>query len=246
MEASLYIPQTASPSKLGQIKVYGARLVTVPGPRHEARIAAQNAASGTTYYASHIDHPFSVFAYKSIAYELFEQLGKRAPDAIVLPLGHGSQLLGLMRGFNDLLQAEFIKQVPRLFGIQSTACSPIHDALYGVSGDIQDVPTIAEGIHVRKPVRIKQVVEAVRASGGDILVVSDPEIREGIAELGKRGFLVEPTTGTIWQGLAEVSKRMPQDAIIVGIVTGSGLKHPGLDGLIQDAAVQADSNGYHS
>jgi len=243
LNATLYVPESASPVKLGQIRLYGAELKRVPGPRSAALVAAKEVNSGISSYASHIEHPFSVFAYKSIAFELWEQLGRRQPDAVVLPLGHGSQLIGLHLGFRDLLDTGLIAEMPRLFGVQSRACAPFWGALHGETPQRVETETLAEGIRIAEPVRRAQALKAITETNGDVLIVEEHEIREGIRELGRRGFAVEPTSAVIWSALAELSRRMPQEAVIVASITGSGLKYPGLDGLAaQDTAHERLNN----
>ncbi|NIO72738.1 MAG: pyridoxal-phosphate dependent enzyme, partial [Anaerolineae bacterium] len=90
---------SASPTKRAQIAIYGARLIKVEGPRQEAALAAQEAATRGAYYASHYYNPFTLQGLKTIAYEIWEQLGGRGPDNLVLPAGHGTLLLGAHQGF---------------------------------------------------------------------------------------------------------------------------------------------------
>jgi threonine synthase len=235
IRARLYVPESASPVKLGQIRLYGAELIAVPGPRSAARTAAEQAGTSESYYASHIDHPFAVFAYKSIAYELWEQLGQRGPDAVVLPLGHGSQLLGLAWGFEDLWQGGLINKLPRLYGVQARACAPLWHAVHPSDVPDEEGSTLAEGIRIGNPVRKERVIEVIRRSEGDVLAVREDDILAGIQEFARRGLAVEPTSAVVWPALRDVSKRLPQQAVIAVALTGTGLKYPGLDRLAQES-----------
>jgi threonine synthase len=229
--ARIFVPAGASPVKLGQIALYGAQLDTIPGPRSAATVASQEAANtGTSYYASHIYHPFAILAYKSTAYELWEQLGHRAPDAIILPLGHGSQLLGLARGFEALLAAGLIARLPRLIGVQARACAPLWQRYHQLSREAaSEQPTLAEGIRIIEPVRVESILEAVKVSNGDIVSVDEDTILDGLRQLAKRGISAEPTSAVVWPALKQATTNLPDDALIVLSITGSGYKTPHLD-----------------
>ncbi len=120
IRAAIYVPAHASPVKQAQIAAYGAQRVAVPGPRSQAARAVLEAAASGAVYASHVYHPLIHAGMKTAAYEIWEQLGGRLPDAVVLPVGHGSLLLGLAQGF-----AELGGRMPRLFGVQAAACAPL-------------------------------------------------------------------------------------------------------------------------
>ena len=125
LSAAIYVPAHASPVKQAQIAAYGAEVVPVPGPRAEATRAVRQAAEGGAVYASHVYSPFFAQGVKTLAFELWEQLGGRAPESIVVPVGHGSLLLGLYQGLRALLLAGLIERLPRLFGVQARACAPL-------------------------------------------------------------------------------------------------------------------------
>ncbi len=235
IRARLFVPKSAAAQKLAQIRIYGAALEVIDGPRSEAaRAAEEEAVKPDTYYASHIWNPFSVFAHKTIAYELWEQLGERAPDAVVLPLGHGSQLLGLAQGFEELYQIGVIERVPQLFGVQAEVCAPLW-AMHRSDANtpVAEKTTLAEGVRIIHPIRAKQVLEAITRSGGDILAATEDEIIDGIRTLAHFGIMVEPTSALVWPALTQVSSRLPQNAMIVASITGSGQKVPGLDALLR-------------
>jgi threonine synthase len=234
--AHLFVPEHASPAKKGQVVLYGAQLTEVPGPREAStRAAVAFHAQEQSYYASHAYNPFSPFAYKSIAYELWEQLGHRAPGTIILPLGHGTQLLGLAMGFRDLLNAGLIELQPRLVGVQAQSCAPLWVQYH--KGQVRDGhtsvgPTMAEGIRINKPARPHSVLEAVRDSGGTIMAVDEQAIVDGLKELAARGILVEPTSAVVWSALRQLTQSASFPGPVVLSLTGSGFKTPNLAELI--------------
>lgn len=238
INARLFVPASASPTKLSQIALYGAQLTPVGGPRSAAsRASEQAAASGESVYASHIYNPFSILGYKSIAYELWEQLNYQAPDILIFPLGHGSQALGLSQGFEDLKDAGLIDRPPRLIGVQAAACAPLWAAFHqdeAPDKPAQEGETLAEGIRIIDPIRRAGVLTAIEASGGDILTVSENDIRQGLRFLARQGISVEPTSAVIWPAYQHIQTQLPKGAIVVLSITGSGYKTPNPPAFIND------------
>jgi len=227
IEAEIYVPAHASPNKLHQITVYGARLVKVEGPRERAAQAVQEAAAQGAYYASHYYNPFTLEGLKTIAYEIWEQLGWRAPDNLVLPVGHGTLLLGAYRGFKHLLAAGLIERPPRLFAIQAETCAPLYEAYQRGLGEafpIEKNETVAEGISIARPVRGRQILAAVRATGGAVLAVDDEETLRARDELARRGLYVEPTSAVAIAALPQLRGLMGTDETTIVPLTGNGLK----------------------
>ena len=103
LSCRILVPETASYPKIAQIAACGADVVTIKGSRQDVAEAALR-QSAEIFYASHNWQPFFVEGVKTLAYELWEQLGFRAPDNVVVPLGYGSNVLGCERGFDELLR----------------------------------------------------------------------------------------------------------------------------------------------
>lgn len=226
MRARIFVPAHASPAKKAQIAIYGAELMEVKGPREEAAKAVREEAEKGFYYASHYYNPLILEGMKTVAYEIWEQLGK-IPDAVVLPVGHGTLLLGLYQGFRDLLEAGLASSMPVLYGVQARNCSPLFEAFrLGVEevAGYNPVPTIAEGISIARPLRAKEILRAVRETGGEILAVEEGEILKGREELARKGFFVEPTSAVAVAALDHLLHL--RGKILVIPLTGSGLKSP--------------------
>jgi threonine synthase len=236
MDASLFVPDTASPTKLAQIELYGAHLERIEGLRIAATQAAIYAAERReSVYASHVRHPAALLAYKSIAFEIWEQLYKNSPDAVVLPLGHGSQLLGLFWGFRDLLNAGLITALPRLVGVQALACAPLAHRFSAHPAQTEINSTLAEGIAIADPIRGDEILEAIRESQGSILAVSEEEIILGFHALAERGIFAEPTSAVVWAALPQLRDMLAPDATIVLSISGTGLKTPDIERFTQKA-----------
>jgi threonine synthase len=228
MRCRILVPETASYPKIAQIAACGADVVTVPGTRQDVADAALR-MSNEIFYASHNWQPFFVEGTKTLAYELWEELGFRAPDNVITPLGYGSNVLGLDRGFDELLRNGEIKKRPRIFGVQAANCAPCHAAWQaGGESPVPTVisPTVAEGIASSQPTRLREVLRAVRTSGGAIAAVSEAEIIEALRRLAGMGLYVEPTSAAVAAGLTQLlaSGAVGRDETTIVVLTGSGLK----------------------
>jgi len=228
MACTILAPATTSPSKIVQIAAGGARVTLVPGTRQAVAEAALREAA-TTFYASHNRHPFFLEGTKTIGYEIWEQCGFEVPDAIVTPVGGGSALLGCHLAFTELLARGEVSRLPRIFGVQAARCAPI-DATFRAGGNdlVPTVtgPTMAEGIATTRPVHLREVLDALRDSGGRTVTVEEDAIVRALGELARLGFFVEPTSAA---GAAGLSQLLADGAIspgerVVLLLTGSGLK----------------------
>jgi threonine synthase len=201
LSCTVFVPEEASVGKQAQIRAYGARLERVPGDRMAAaeRAIAEVERTGSTY-ASHVYDPFFLQGTKTFAFEIWEQLGA-VPDAVVVPVGNGTLLLGAHRGFRELRSAGLTDRLPALIAVQSDRCAPLAKA-FDVGSDapveVPVGPTLAEGIAVPRPVRGAQILAAVRESGGCVVGVPDSTIAPAGRELARRGLLVEPTAALVW------------------------------------------------
>jgi threonine synthase len=222
------VPETASYPKIAQIAAYGAEVVRVRGTRQDVADAAL-AMSREIFYASHNWQPFFAEGTKTLAYELWEQLGFRAPDNVVVPVGYGANVLGCARGFAELLRRGEAGRMPRLYGVQAANCAPYFAAFRAGVDHYVPVPvspTVAEGIASSKPTRMREVLEPVRASGGEIVAVTEEEIVRALAGLAGQGYYVEPTSAAAAAGLSQLVERgvVKGHESTVLVLTGSGLK----------------------
>jgi len=235
VHADIYVPAENSPDKLSQIRAYGAALVPVKGNRSDTAAAALRAAQ-EHYYASHVWNPYFLEGTKTWAFEVWEQLGFRAPETVVLPAGNGTLLIGSYRGFSELRTAGCIDVVPKHVAVQTAACAPLASRFYsrqsGKEDDarsgahrIQDHgKTAAEGIAIAEPPLMEEMLEAVIATGGTVLTVGEEEIRRALYDAVRSGLYIEPTAAAALAGLRHYAERSPAPEVTVGVVTGHGLK----------------------
>lgn len=240
----ILVPETASYPKIAQIAAGGADVVTIKGSRQDVAEAALR-QSAEIFYASHNWQPFFVEGIKTLAYELWEQLGFAAPDSIVVPLGYGSNVLGADVGFAELLRRGEIGRRPRIFGVQAARCAPLAAAFQ--AGAERIVPTaiastMAEGIATAKPTRVAEVLRAVRETGGSIVAVEEAEIVEALRDLAGRGLYVEPTSAVAAAGLSRLLSSgtiLPGERTVL-VLTGSGLKASAAIGELLKLAPRAE------
>ena len=214
IKCNIYLPDSTSLGKIKQATTYGANVVKVPGSREDTARAIKKAAE-TTYYASHVYNPLFFEGTRTMAYEIYEEMG--IPDYIVIPAGNGTMLLGAYIGFKE------IGKLPRIIAVQSENCAPIYNKFK--SADKQFSETASEGIAIQQPMRIDEIIEAVNESGGDIITVTDDEVKAAQAMLGKLGIYVEVTSGAALAGALCYFKEVDiTDMNVVVPLTGSGLK----------------------
>ncbi len=226
IDCEIYVPENTSPGKLAQIRFSGATLNKIPGSREDTAHAVLKAAE-EYYYASHSWNPFFFHGTKTFAFEVCEQLGWKSPDTVILPVGNGTLLLGAYIGFHELLGAKTIDNIPRIIAIQSANCAPLYRAF---KEDLEEIPEIekkdvlAEGIAIAKPIRWRQIIEAVKESNGDFITVDDWEIKESLRDMCRKGFYIEPTAASTTAGISKYVRRSHPNETIVSLFTGHGLK----------------------
>ena len=228
MRVKILAPASTSEAKIAQVRAYGAEVQLVEGPREQSEVEAIR-QSTETFYAGHNWQPFFLEGTKSLAYELWEDLGFRAPENVVIPVGAGSSLLGCAFGFRELLRAGQIAKLPRLFVAQPLNCSPI-DASFKAGVDTPVTrnvsKTIAEGTTIRNPMRLREIVGALRESGGDSIALTEEEIIVALRRLARQGLFAEPTSASAAAALDKLNADgsiKPNECTVV-ILTGTGLK----------------------
>lgn len=232
LEAVIFVPKSAPPAKLIQIKVHGATLITVDGTYDDAF------AASLEYTAKHGGlnrntgyHPLTVEGKKTVGLEIFLQNNQNVPDWVVVPVGDGVILAAVHKAYIDLQRAGIINRLPHLLSVQADSSDAI--TRYFETGQYQDAvhpTTIADSISVRTPSNAHWAVKALKESKGTSVLVSDDDIREAQAILAKSsGVFAEPAAASTLAGLIKATEqhilcRMDQ---IVLLVSGHGLKDIG-------------------
>lgn len=228
IEAHILVPAATSPNKVVQSRLHGAHIELVSGTRQEVADAAVRRAD-TTFYASHNWHPYFLQGIKLIAYEIWEDLGFRAPTAVLVPAGAGSLVLGCAIGFGELGRSGAIDRVPRILVSQPQNCSPLVMAIEQGRDEVVEQPwsaTVAEGTAIAKPVRDREVLQAIRETSGTAVAVPEDELLPAVGELARAGLFVEPTSAQVLPALRRLraAGEITGANTVVAVLTGSGLK----------------------
>jgi threonine synthase len=231
IECTLYVPSSIPTEKLVQARIYGAKIEKISGSRTEVAQAAEKRwKESGLYYASHNLSPFFFEGMKTLAYEIAEASDSQVPYHVVFPVGGGTLLAGAWRGFNELMSLGWIEKVPRFHCVQSEACMPVVEAFQKGRTRTEAViegETVAGGIRISNPARGWQVLQALRATGGSAIAVSDEEIlRHQRLLAAKEGIFAEPTSCAALAGLAKLrgTEVIKADESVIVPLTGFGLK----------------------
>jgi threonine synthase len=203
-KAVIFVPVNASESKLLLMRLAGATVLKVRQGYEAAFDLSRHAANEFGWYDRNTGfNPLTLEAKKTVALEIWEQLGRRMPDVVVSPIGDGVTLSALAKGFRELVKCGLAKKIPRIIGVQAEGCQPVVRA-WRSGGPIEpsEPDTLADGIAVEMPVSGPSVLRDVRESGGDFVAVSDEMLIESIGLLASRsGMLAEPAGISGFAGL---------------------------------------------
>ncbi|VVS92631.1 threonine synthase [Desulfoluna spongiiphila] len=228
LSTCICVPESTSPSKIAQVRAYGAEVVLVPGPR-EATEAAAIEKSAEIFYASHNWHPFFLQGTKTLGYEIWEDCHFSLPDNIVIPGGAGSNVLGCYIAFKELMAAGEIEKMPRIFLSQPAHCAPVHASFQAGAEECVETdfaPTVAEGTAIKRPIRMKQILAALRESGGGTVAIPEEEIIKTSLALARTGLYTEPTSAHAAAAFTRLLEggTIKADEQTVVILTGTGIK----------------------
>lgn len=230
LTAHVFVPADAAAGKLDQIQIFGANLHKVEGPRQAATDAAEKFVSETGFtYMSHSLSPYFAEGMKAVTYELVDVLDNEI-DHVVLPVGNGSLLIGMVRGYQELLQAGGVNRIPQFHAVQTYSVRPVVAAISGEDWSHEDArPTIASGIAVSMPPRLIEMVEAIRMAAGTGVTVTEDSLKDWQKRIASsEGLFVEITSAVAFAGLAELIKSgaIQKGSNVCLPITGSGLKEP--------------------
>ena len=233
MTSFVFIPHDLEAAKVVTTAIYGGNVVAVQGSYDEVnRLCAELTSELPSWAFVNVNvRTYYAEGSKTLAFEVVEQLGWRFPDHVVVPVGSGSQLTKIQKGFNELAQVGLVKDQPkvRMSGAQPEGCSPIATAFAEGKDFIRPVKphTIAKSLAIGNPADGWYALEAVRNSGGALAAVSDEEIIEGIRLLARtEGIFAETAGGVTIATLAKLAHEgvIHQDERVVAFITGNGLK----------------------
>ena len=228
--AHVFFPDSAAKGKVDQIGIFGASLHPTPGPRQAATDAAVSYVSDNALpYLSHNLSPYFLEGMKSFSYEVIGSDAAGVTD-IVAPVGNGSLLIGMFKGFEELMASGRITSAPTFHAVQAEAVKPLIAALEAERWTFDaDRKTVASGISVSHPPRLQQCVDVVKLSDGTGIAIDDPTMLSWQNRLASEaGIFCEATSAAAFAGLEAMIARgdISEDAQVLVPITGSGLKEP--------------------
>jgi len=223
------VPRSVDVGKLAQMIVYDAMIEEYGEVVDEALKRAEEISKETGWYQGSVElNPLALEALKTIAYEVFEQIG--APDWFIIPVGSGGTLHAVWKGFRELEETGKIEVLPKMVGVQAEGCAPIVDAfLRKTSKPVfkASPSTQALAILVKNPIYGRLALNAIKESGGLALAISDEEIFLAEREIAKlEGIFAEPASAATYAAAKKLVDQKLGDRAdnVVCLITGSGLK----------------------
>jgi threonine synthase len=232
LPVSIHAPRETPREILAEIRFRGARLTLHEGTIADAGAAARAEARerGLLDVAT-FKEPGRLEGKKTMAYELREDLG-RLPDSIVYPCGGGTGIVAMAKAFREMAELGWTAgEAPKLWAVQAEACAPVVEAFAAGRDEAEPVrpgPTAAAGLRVPSPFAHREILAALRETGGGAIAVTEKEIGEAGRLLARtEGLLPCPEGAAAWAGLAKLlaAGRIQSGETIVVFETATGLKY---------------------
>ena len=218
--------------KLAQAMIHGAHVILVKENFDYALRVVRKLSSIYPLYLLNSVNPYRLEGQRTLAYEVYEQLGYKVPNVVIVPVGNAGNISAIWKGFKELKLLGLADRTPRMIGVQAEGAAPLAKTLQENSDELLRVPnpeTIATAIRIGAPVNWKKALRAVRESRGTIITVSDDEILKAQRLLAStEGLFVEPASAASIAGLARATSQglVDKGEVVVCVATGHGLKDP--------------------
>ena len=227
----IFIPASLEKSKIIASLAYEPNLIAVDGNYDDVNRLCSEVANKYNWAFVNINiRPFYAEGSKTQGYEIVEQLGWKAPDAVVVPCASGSLLTKIWKSFKEMKEIGLIDDLnTKVFSAQATGCSPIVKAIKDDVDVIKPVKpdTIAKSLAIGNPADGYYATKVIKDSGGFGADVSDKEIISGIKLMARtEGIFAETAGGVTLASAMKLieSGHIDRDAVTVLSITGNGLK----------------------
>lgn len=225
----IFVPSRAPKGKVAQLMIFGANVISVQGTYEETfRLSAEAIDRWGWYNRNAAINPYLVEGKKTVSLEIAEQMNFNVQDYVAVSVGDGCTIAGVWKGFKDLYYTGIIDRLPKLISVQAAGCCPLNTELQtGRPWQPMEENTIADSIAVGVPRNADKALNAVRESKGIAVNVTDEEILGAMRLLGRTcGLFGEPAGVTGAAGIKKARQLglIPEDASVVGIISGNGLK----------------------
>lgn len=225
----VFVQRTSSPAKLAKIVNCGARLVRVDGDMSMASKLCGQIRELHHWMESGGPNPYRMAAKRLVAYEITTQMEGQVPDTVLFPCGGSAGIAAAHMGFCELKEMGLIERLPKLIGVQLSACAPVARAFEKGLNKVAPVnkkPSFSDALMNNSPYWGDRAIMAARETGGAFISVSDQEVQAMLYEMGRtEGFFLEPAGVVAVAGL----KKLVRQKLIAGItqvvctLTGHGL-----------------------
>ena len=230
LACEIMVPQgQVSSAKLAQALDYGAKIITIEGNFDDCMRAIRDLSDDGDAYLVNSINPFRIEGQKTVAFELAEQLDWRSPDHLVVPGGNLGNSSAFGKAFRELVAAGLIDRQPQITVVQAEGAAPF--ANFYSDGGLQIVnddnpQTLASAIKIGAPVSWKKAFSAVTESDGRVITVSEQEIADAKATIGRDGIGCEPASATTVAGIRKLVSEgvIKKDEAVVAVLTGHLLK----------------------
>jgi len=243
LKCAILVPQRQiTAAKLAQSLDYGAMVCEIAGNFDDCMQLIQELGDDPSIYVANSINPFRIEGQKTVAFELMEQCRWRLPDHVVVPGGNLGNSTALGKGFSELKELGLIDRIPKLNVIQAEGAAPFarlfaetvsksetEPELLSISFLAEQNPqTLATAIKIGAPVSWQKSLRAVMRSGGRVTTVSEQEIADAKAVIGRDGIGCEPASAAAIAGIRKLvrARHICREDSVVAVLTGHVLKDP--------------------
>jgi len=233
MEAFIFMPSDTPRANIIECEQTGANVTLIDGLITDCgKIVAERKEAEGWFDVSTLKEPYRVEGKKTMGYELAEQMNWTLPDVILYPTGGGTGLIGMWKAFDEMEQMGWIgSKRPRMVTVQSETCAPIvraFDAGERFADEFVNAATVASGLRVPKAIGDFLILDAIRASNGTAISVTDDELVEAVREIGSaEGIFTAPEGAACLPALRKLiaAGSVSEDEKVVIFNTGAGVKY---------------------
>jgi threonine synthase len=243
LQCAILLPQgQISPAKLAQSMDYGAVVCEIAGNFDDCMRLISELGDVPSIYIANSINPFRIEGQKTVAFELLEQCGWRVPDHVVVPGGNMGNSSAFGKGFDEMLRLGLIDRLPKISVIQAEGSAPLAHLFAGLKPSefaadaalpdeialVANPRTLASAIKIGAPVSWKKALRSVLRTHGNIITVSEQEIADAKAIIGRDGIGCEPASATTLAGIRKLvaAGKIHADETVVAVLTGHVLKDP--------------------
>jgi threonine synthase len=221
LQLAVIVPGSSETPKLWQVTACGGVVRKVEGG-FDAAERVYNELTADGWYPAGSDNPLRTEGTKTLAFEIHEQLEGTGPDRVIAPIGTGSLIVGLYRGYLEIAASGGIAELPRIDGVQMETVTPLADQVRGLVRP--HCPSVATGINIQRALLAREALEAITESGGSLHSVTDAETIDAHRDLALLEGIRTEATGAV--GVAAYRKAVLRGEIspselVVALITGS-------------------------